>query len=150
MLCVRYGFYLLCTVCGLIRSLLKLDEWYHKTRVLLSLCSIHNRVARWSLAIRSVLFGVNGSFARDDGVWSLSLRAPEAHGVHDVLVAKSVFRCVGNFLVCLKRSDSRVLSGFCSTPSTYSVSTTNLPLSQSHQRVWLASLLLHFLGELFV
>ena len=128
MLCVRYGFYLLCTVCGLIRSLLKVVQWYHKTRVLLSLCSIHNRVAlrtdRWPSAL-SYSFGVNGSLARDDGVWSLSLRALKAHGVHDILVAKSLFRCVDNFQVWPKRSDSRVSSGSCTTPSTYSVSTTD-------------------------
>ena len=126
MLCVRYAFYLLCTVCGLIRSLLKLVEWYFKTRVLLSLCSntTELRADRWPSAL-SYSFGVNGSLARDDGVWSLSLRAPEAHGVHDVLVAKSVFRCVEYFQVWLKRSDSRVSSGSCSTPSTYSVSTTD-------------------------
>ena len=83
---------------------------------------MESRADRWPSAL-SYLFGVDGSLARllrGGGVGSLtlSLRAPEVHGVHGVLVAKSVLRFIGNFLVWLS-------SGSCSTPSMYSLSTTS-------------------------
>ena len=91
-----------------------------------------------------LIAGKNGSLVRDGGPGSLSLRAPEAYGVHDVLVAKSVFRCVGNILVCLKqyiiinlsREYHPVLVAqrrriVCSGQ----VSSVCVPLSQSHQTV---------------
>ena len=83
---------------------------------------MESRADRWPSAL-SYLFGVDGNLARllrGGGVGSLtlSLCAPEVHGVHGVLVAKSLFRCIGNFLVWLS-------SGSCSTPSMYSLSTTS-------------------------
>ena len=49
-----------------------------------------------------------------------ALRRPTAYTVY-----LSVFRCIGNSLVWLKRSDLIVSSGSYSTPSTYSFSTTS-------------------------